>query len=317
MPKIQKTTEDLGKENKSNIEVSQEKSSSKDLADYSEENNSSWDEQVAQENKELEETPNTLKNNEQNENKKNASKEENLYLENNNNNTKQNNNNTESRKKQDIETTTRKNQTKEQNNLSLEENLDASSSRSSEAPPRMWSSLFPKLKRGQSTYSSFSPRNTIRSKNENALIIDIQSLKSSFNEIMTSLFESVKFDITAAKQHFTKGVRTHLEIIFTDKEKLGYYATKGINILNRTYYGYIPVDMRKSFLPVKVRNVPLGNKEALSDTIKDAFEDIGKIASIKPLLIEGTPYLTDQWIIIFETTEDPCLEDKIPRFTHI
>jgi len=92
---------------------------------------------------------------------------------------------------------------------------------------------------------------------------------------------------------------------------------KGINILNKTYYGYIPIDMRKSFLPVKIRNMPLGNKEALSDSIKDAFEDIGKITSIKPLLIESIFYLTDQWIMIFETTKDPYLEDKIPRFTHI
>ena len=134
---------------------------------------------------------------------------------------------------------------------------------------------------------------------------------------MASLFENIKLDIIAAKQHLTKGVRTHLEIIFTNEEKLRFYTTKGINILNKTYYGYILIDMRKSFLPVKIRNMPLGNKEALSDSIKDAFEDIGKITSIKPLLIEGTPYLTDQWIVIFETTEDPYLEDKIPRFTHI
>ena len=111
---------------------------------------------------------------------------------------------------------------------------------------------------------------------------------------MTSLFENIKYDIIAAKQHLTKGTRTHLEIIFTDQEKLKYYATKGITILNKTYYGYIPMDMKKSFLPIKIRNVPLGNKEALSATIKDAFEDIRKITSIKPLLIKRILYLTDQ-----------------------
>ena len=111
-----------------------------------------------------------------------------------------------------------------------------------------------------------------------------------------------------------KSIYSYLELIFTSKEKLKYYATKGVEIFDRTYYGYIPIDTRRSFLSVKIRNVPLGNKEIISDEIKETFEDIGQIVSIKPLLIEGTPYLTDQWIIIFETTEDTNLEERIPRF---
>ncbi|CAG8677331.1 4790_t:CDS:1, partial [Paraglomus brasilianum] len=41
------------------------------------------------------------------------------------------------------------------------------------------------------------------------------------------------------------------------------------------------------------------------------------LATIKPLMIEGTPYLIDQWVVIFETTDDPDLEKHLPRFNHI
>ena len=184
-------------------------------------------------------------------------------------------------------------------------------------PTMKWSSLFPKLKSGQSTYSSFTPGRSIRSNNNNALIVDVQGLQLSFNEIMTSMFEHVKYDVSAAKQHFTKGKRSHLELTFVNAETRRYYATHGINIENKTYYGYVPTDGRKTFLPIKCRNVPLGNKLDISDALQRAFEDVGKIASIKPLLIDGTPYATDQWIIVFETTNDPELENNIPWFTYV
>src|SRR5690348_8672245 len=119
---------------------------------------------------------------------------------------------------------------------------------------------------------------------------------------MISLYESVKQDVIAAKQHFKKGNRTHIEIIFSNKNTLSHHAAKGINIFNKSYFGYIPTDSHKSFLPVKLRNVPLGGKEEITTLIKDAFQDFGKIASIKPLVIERTLYLTDQWIVIFDTT---------------
>lgn len=183
-----------------------------------------------------------------------------------------------------------------------------------EITKKTWSSLFAKLKKGQSTYSSFSPRNSIKSKNDNALVFEISDLTHSFNEIMISLYEYAGQDIIAAKQHFNKGVRTHLEVVFDDKERLKHYATKGITIFNQTYYGFIPVDNRRSFLSIKVRNVPLNNKNKVSNALLEVFEDIGKVVSIKPLLIEGTPYATDQWIVVFETTDDPELESRIPRF---
>ena len=157
-----------------------------------------------------------------------------------------------------------------------------------------WFSLFARVKRGQSTFSFFSPRRDIRSKNDNALIIDIGNLDSSLNEIMVSLFETAGGDILAAKPHIHRGVCTHLELVFVNKEKFKLYATRGVENFNKVYYGYIPTDARRSFLSVKIRNVPLGNKEEISYEIQAAFGDVGKIASIRPLLIEGTSYLTDQ-----------------------
>ena len=71
-----------------------------------------------------------------------------------------------------------------------------------------------KLKRGKSTFVAFSPRNQIKSKNNNTLIIKISDLHNSLNEIMAFLYEGLGGDIVAAKQHFKKGLRSHLEIVF-------------------------------------------------------------------------------------------------------
>ena len=169
-----------------------------------------------------------------------------------------------------------------------------SDKKSEKTPSKQWADLFPKLRRGRATYSTYSPREQIKSKNDNALVIDISQMLSSFNEITASLYENAKNDIVAIKQHLKKGSRSQLEIIFANHDLLKEYAVKGVRIFNRTYTGYIPTDARRSFLSVKVRNVPLGDKNKVSELIQEAFEDIGKVVSIKPLLIEGTPYLTDQ-----------------------
>ncbi|CAG8654574.1 27496_t:CDS:2, partial [Dentiscutata erythropus] len=53
---------------------------------------------------------------------------------------------------------------------------------------------------------------------------------------MSSLFENIKDKVIAAKQHLKKGTCSHLKIIFTN---------------------HIPTNAHKSFLLVKIRNVPL------------------------------------------------------------
>ncbi|CAG8795129.1 9716_t:CDS:1, partial [Dentiscutata erythropus] len=81
---------------------------------------------------------------------------------------------------------------------------------------------------GQATYSTFSSREQIKSKNDNALIIDISQLLNSFNEIISSLYESAGKDIVAIKQHLKKGARSQLEIVFASFDLLKEYATKGV-----------------------------------------------------------------------------------------
>src|SRR5437868_3890482 len=112
-----------------------------------------------------------------------------------------------------------------------------------------------KSKKRISTFSSFSPRNNIKSKNDNTLILDIYNLNGSLNEIMISLYDSVGCDIITTKPYINKGTCTYLELIFISKEKLKYYTTKGVEIFDKTYFEYIPTDMRRSFLSVKIRNI--------------------------------------------------------------
>ena len=107
------------------------------------------------------------------------------------------------------------------------------------------------------------------------------------NNIIVSLYENIGNDIVATKPHINRGTCIYLEIIFFNKEKLQDYR---VEIFNKIYFGSIPTDNRRSFLLVKIRNILLLDKKLVSKAIKDIFEDVRKIASIKPLLIEGTLY---------------------------
>lgn len=41
------------------------------------------------------------------------------------------------------------------------------------------------------------------------------------------------------------------------------------------------------------------------------------IKAIKPLLYEGNPIQSDQWVVIFDITEDGDLTQRIPRYINI
>ena len=148
--------------------------------------------------------------------------------------------------------------------------------------------------------------------------MDIQNLNNiATNDIIASLAVSLGEDLIAAKTHMSRGKRTSLEIVLKNKEKVQYYAAKGISLFKQTFFGYIPINLNRSFLTIKLKNTPMGNITNISDSILLAFQDIGQIDSIKPLLFEGTSICTDQWLVTFETTEDPDLVSRIPRSTHI
>ena len=181
-----------------------------------------------------------------------------------------------------------------------------------------WTGLFTKLTRGRATYSTFSPRVNITTKNNNALMFDIQKLKEiSMNEIVSTLYSKIGTDFIGAKPHFVKGVRSYLEIIFSNECKMRQYAKDGINMFRQTFYGYMSTRSSQELLSVRLRRVPITDKEVITEEIKAVFGRIGTIMAIKSLLYEETPIQSDQWVVIFDATEDYCLTSRIPRFVSI
>ncbi|CAG8566998.1 25221_t:CDS:2, partial [Gigaspora rosea] len=129
------------------------------------------------------------------------------------------------------------------------------------------------------------------------------NLQCSFNKIIEDMFKTARYDINAAKQHFNKGKRSHIEIIFKNKETLKKYVSKGLMIKERTYFGYIPTDAKKTYFSIKCRNVPLGNKDEISNSSYNAFECIGEVSSIRPLRWNAASLRT--------TTENEREEDYV------
>src|SRR6185436_14782473 len=106
------------------------------------------------------------------------------------------------------------------------------------------------------------------SKNNNALILDIQSLSNiSTNDIITALASSIGEDFLAAKIHMSREKRSFLEVVFKNNEKVQLYAAEGISLFKQSLFGYIPVNLNRTFLTVKLRNMPLGDKKFISDQI--------------------------------------------------
>src|SRR6185436_9961892 len=63
--------------------------------------------------------------------------------------------------------------------------------------------------------------------------------------------------------------------------------------------------------------MPLGDTKFISNQIIEAFQDVGQIALVKPLLFEETNFCSDLWLITFETTEDPDITKRIRTNIHI
>ncbi|CAG8728872.1 5989_t:CDS:2, partial [Racocetra fulgida] len=183
---------------------------------------------------------------------------------------------------------------------------------------KSWSGLFTKLTKGRATYSTFSTRANISTKIRNALLFDIQKLNQiSTNDIVATLYGKMGGDFIGAKPHFVKGTRMYLEIIFTDEQRMKDYSKKGMDMFQQTFYGYISSRTNQDLLSVRLRRVPIMDKEIISEKIRWVFDSVGTIMAIKPLLYKGTPIQSDQWVIIFDVTEDTNLTERIPRYVNI
>ncbi|CAG8470096.1 10751_t:CDS:2 [Scutellospora calospora] len=80
-----------------------------------------------------------------------------------------------------------------------------------------------------------------------------------FPKIKFSLANLLGDKLLAAKTHFSKGKRMYLEVVFKKESQQQFYATEGLNIFKQTIFGYILINLKRSFLSVKLRNTPFGD----------------------------------------------------------
>ncbi|CAG8546794.1 14054_t:CDS:2, partial [Cetraspora pellucida] len=150
---------------------------------------------------------------------------------------------------------------------------------------RKWTSFFTQLRWRQATFSKYTPRMEITTKNNNALIFDIRSMDDiQMNNIISMLYNKISNALVGAMPHYTKGKRTHLELVFNSEKKQQYYAKEDISLFRRLLLGYILTNLRRSHLAVKVKNVLIGDMNFISNKLKEAFKVFKFIKSIKPLV---------------------------------
>ena len=112
--------------------------------------------------------------------------------------------------------------------------------------------------------------------------------------ILKALNERYADILLGAKFKFTKNGRTHLELIFHSYGELEIQLAKGINLLGQNFKGYFTSAADHTYLNITFRNMPIYNKQALSDNLYETFEGICTIASIKPMVYSSTKFLSDQ-----------------------
>ena len=114
-----------------------------------------------------------------------------------------------------------------------------------------------------------------------------------FNIILKTLNEKYADILLGAKFKFTKNSRTHLELIFHLYGKLEIQLVKGIDLLGQNFKGYFASAADCTYLNITFRNMPIYNKQALSDNLYKIFEGICTITSIKPIVYLSIKFLLD------------------------
>jgi hypothetical protein len=183
---------------------------------------------------------------------------------------------------------------------------------------KSWSGLFTQKERGPSTFKVSATARGPKSKNENAIIISIMALHDvESNIILKALHEKYAKILLGAKFKFTKNGRTHLELIFHSYEEMEIQLARGIDLLGQNFRGYFASAANRTYLNITLRNMPIYNKQVLSDLLFETFEGICPIASIKPLIYTSTQFLSDQWMVSLDITDRESIVSKIPRVTNI
>ena len=106
-------------------------------------------------------------------------------------------------------------------------------------PKKKWSGLFTQKERGPATFKVSASSHGPKSKNANALIININALHEVKSDTILLAINQIYGDILlGAKFRFTRNGRTHLELIFNTYQDLETHLFQGINLLGHCFKGY-------------------------------------------------------------------------------
>src|SRR5947209_7242283 len=106
-------------------------------------------------------------------------------------------------------------------------------------PKKKWSGLFTQKERGPATFKVSASSHGPKSKNANALIININALHEVKSDTILLAINQIYGDILlGAKFRFTRNGRTHLELIFNTYQDLESHLFQGINLLGHCFKGY-------------------------------------------------------------------------------
>src|SRR6266487_3182494 len=100
--------------------------------------------------------------------------------------------------------------------------------------------------------------------------------------------------LEGAKMKYSKGKRTHLELVFCSIETLNSWRDKPLTIIGRNLKGLEPSSVKRSFLLLSLSGMPLGNKQRTAEAMKEVFDKYSLVTIIKPKLWEGMTITSDK-----------------------
>src|SRR6266487_1753638 len=157
--------------------------------------------------------------------------------------------------------------------------------------------------------------------NDLALIYNITALQAvPDNQIVSTVSIQIGPVLEGAKMKYSKGKRTHLELVFCSIEALNSWKDKSLTIIGRNLKGLEPSSVKRSFLSLSLSGMPLGNKQKTAEATKEVFDKYGLVITIKPKLWEGTTIASDKWMVTMDTTDSDDLitfTNKLPRSVNV
>src|SRR5438132_8923762 len=175
---------------------------------------------------------------------------------------------------------------------------------------------------GKPTFNMDEPSHSIyQSATPHALIYDISLLDQvPTNQLASSINLQIGKAVRGVKVKYTNNKRFHLELAFFTKEATDTWEKKPITLIRKDLLPIRAFNGNKSFFSISLSGVPLCDTQEVTSQLQKIFGKVGKIATIKPKLWEGTSFTFDNWLITFDTTEIKdisMLSANIPRLVSI